>query len=97
MLEAVKTSLRVNGMDLDEEIQDLIEAAETDLVLSGVMKERIVETDPLIKRAVIIYCKAHFGYEDVKISERFEQAYINLKQHLTLSQEYLVGDDDEGL
>ena len=50
MLEAVKTSLRVNGMDLDEEIQDLIEAAETDLVLSGVMKERIVETDPLNQR-----------------------------------------------
>lgn len=91
MLEAVKTSLRVNGMDLDEEIQDLIEAAETDLVLSGVKIEKIDETDPLIKRAVIIYCKAHFGYEDVKMSERFEQAYISLKQHLTLSQEYLVG------
>ena len=91
MLEAVKTSLRMNGTDLDEEIQDLIEAAESDLALSGVMKERIVETDPLIKRAVIIYCKAHFGYEDVKMSERFEQSYISLKQHLTLSQEYLVG------
>lgn len=91
MLEAVKTSLRVNGTDLNEEIQDLIEAAESDLVLSGVIKEKIVETDPLIKRAVIIYCKAHFGYEDVKMSERFEQSYISLKQHLTLSQEYLVG------
>ena len=84
MLEAVKTSLRVNGADLDAEI-------------SGVKIEKIDETDPLIKRAVIIYCKAHFGYEDVKMSERFEQSYISLKQHLTLSQEYLVGDNDEGL
>ena len=91
MLEAVKTSLRVNGTDLDVEITDLIEAAKADLMLSGVIKEKIVETDPLIKRAVIIYCKAHFGYEDVKMSERFEQSYISLKQHLTLSQEYLVG------
>ena len=92
MLEAVKTSLRVNGTDLDVEITDLIEAAKADLMLSGVEIKKIDEADPLIKRAVIIYCKAHFGYEDVVMSERFERSYIILKQHLTLSQEYLAGD-----
>ena len=69
----------------------MIEAAKFDLRISGVNK--VVDTDPLIKRAVITYCKAHFGYEDVNVSERFERAYIMLKQHLTLSGAY--GDVDE--
>lgn len=36
MLQDVKDALRVNGADLDTEINDLIEAAKADLVLSGV-------------------------------------------------------------
>lgn len=91
MLEDVKAALRVNGDDLNLEIQDLIEAAKADLILSGVHKDKVIDTDPLIKRAVIIYCKAHFGYDDPKTTERFEQSYISLKQHLTLSIEYTGG------
>ncbi|GFN35374.1 head-tail connector protein [Tepidimicrobium xylanilyticum] len=91
MLQDVKDALRVSGNDLDNEIKDLIEAAKADLILSGVHKDKVIDTDPLIKRAVIIYCKAHFGYDDTKIAERFEQSYISLKQHLTLSIEYTGG------
>ena len=91
MLEDVKDALRVSGDDLNTEVQNLIEAAKLDLQITGVNK--VVDTDPLIKRAVIAYCKAHFGYEDVNVSERFERAYIMLKQHLSLSGEY--GDVDE--
>lgn len=92
MLNNIKDSLRINGTDLDMEILDLIEAAKADLILSGVHKDKVVDTDPLIKRAVTIYCKANFGYEDPKLSERFQESYISLKHHLTLSQEYTVGD-----
>lgn len=91
MLEDVKTALRVSGDDLNLEIHDLIEAAKADLILSGVHESKVVDTDPLIKRAIIVYCKAHFGYDDPKITERFEQSYISLKQHLTLSIEYTGG------
>ena len=91
MLEDVKDALRVSGDDLNTEVQNLIEAAKLDLRITGVNK--VVDTDPLIKRAVITYCKAHFGYEDVNVSERFERAYVMLKQHLSLSGEY--GDVDE--
>lgn len=84
MLQAVKDALRVSGNDLDAEIQDLIDAAKADLELSGITKTD--EADPLIKRAIITYCKAHFGYDDM--SERFEQAYMSIKQHLALSAEY---------
>lgn len=93
MLQDVKNVLRVNGEDLDMEILDLIEAAKADLVLSGLHKDRVIETDPLIKRAIILYCKAHFGYDDPKVAERFEQAYLSLKHHLTLSTEYTTGDE----
>jgi uncharacterized phage protein (predicted DNA packaging) len=88
MLEDVKSALRVDGDDLDTEIQDLIDAAKADLQLSGVHKDKVVDTDPLIKRAIIVYCKANFGYEDPKLTERFQQSYISLKHHLTLSAEY---------
>lgn len=88
MLNDVKDALRVNGDDSDTEILDLIEAAKADLILSGVHRDKVIDTDPLIKRAVTVYCKAHFGYEDAKLSERFQESYISLKHHLTLSAEY---------
>jgi len=91
LLDDIKTALRISGNDLDGEILDLIEAAKADLILSGVHESKAEGTDPLIKRAIIVYCKAHFGYDDPKITERFEQSYISLKQHLTLSIEYTGG------
>jgi len=88
MLQKVKDALRVNGNDLDEEIQDLINAAKADLKLSGITKD---ETDPLIIRAITIYCKAHFGYEEPAQAELFMKSYQALKTHLALSQEYTEG------
>jgi len=95
MLEVVKSALRIDGDDLDGEIEDLIDAAKIDLRITGVDDEKILETDPLIKRATILYCKAHFGYDDPKVAERFEVSYKSLKTHLTLSSEYRSGDTDE--
>lgn len=89
MLQKVKDALRVSSAELYEEILDLIDAAKADLALSGVKK--INEEDALIIRAIILYCKAHFGYDDM--SERFMQAYEALKIHLALSTEYTVGDE----
>lgn len=91
MLEKVKEALRVSGTDQDVEIQDLIEAAKADLKLSGINESKIVDTDPLIKRAVIVYCKAHFGYDDM--GERFAESYESLKRHLALSIEYTNAGD----
>ena len=88
MLVSVKDALRVSGADLDGEIQDLIDGAKADLNLSGVAKTKIIDTDPLIKRAIILYCKAQFGYDEPKIADRFQQSYTSLKHHLTLSAEY---------
>ena len=88
MLNDIRDRLRENGTALDGEIQDLIDSAKADLILSGVNPVKVIYTDPLIKRAITVYCKAHFGYDDTKLSERFEQSYTSLKHHLTLSAEY---------
>ncbi|WP_333638526.1 head-tail connector protein [Tissierella praeacuta] len=88
MLNKVRDYLRENEGYSDDEIQDLIDAAKADLILSGVHKDKVVDIDPLVKRAITLYCKAHFGYDDPKLSERFQESYISLKHHLTLSAEY---------
>lgn len=85
MIEDVKLSLRISTDDFDTEIQDLIEAAKIDLNISGVNKTE--ESDYLTKRAIIIYCKAHFGYDNPD-AERFEESYVMLKQLLALSSDY---------
>jgi len=89
LLDDVKLALRISPgtTAYDGEVQDLIEAAKADLRLSGVDPAKLDELDPLIKRAIVTYCKAHFGFDNAD-AERLERAYDMLKAHLTLSQEY---------
>lgn len=87
MLEKVKLSLRYDDNSLDEDIQDTIDAAIADLKLSGVLENKIIETDPLIIRAIKIFCKAEFSTDD-KESNRFRNSYEMLRDHLCLSTEY---------
>lgn len=88
LLDDVKLALRISSASFDTEITDLISAAQSDLQLSGVTAEKAVDTtDPLIKRAIITYCKANFGWDNPD-ADRLQQAYNMLKSHLTLSQEY---------
>lgn len=70
----------------DEEIKSLISACLLDLSISGVEKQ----DDELIKRAVGIYVKAHFGSENPD-RDGLIQCYDALKIHLALSQKY--GDE----
>lgn len=88
LLDEVKSALRVDGDDNDIEIQALIDAAVADLTLSGVAAEKArSETDPLVKRAIIVYCRAHYDYDD-KAAPSLLQSYAALKAHLALSEDY---------
>lgn len=91
LIDDVKDVLRESGADSETEIQDLIDAAKDDLRFSGVIESKITDDEPLIKRAINLYCKAHFSYEDPKQGERFESAYEGLKNHLCLSIEFTEG------
>lgn len=59
LLEKARTAVRRSGYELDEEIQDLIDAGFADLGIAGVDGERVTEEDPLIIRAVCTYVKMH--------------------------------------
>lgn len=87
MLTEIKRDLRITNDGFDGEVQDLIDSAKQDLILSGVLASKVIDTDPLIKRAVSLYAKAHFGLDNTD-SEKYMAAFTSLKTHLTLSAEY---------
>ena len=88
MINIIKNELGEDSNDTDiiNSINDLIDSAKADLILSGVHKDKVIDTDPLIKRAIILYCKANYRYDP--FTERYQDSYNSLKQHLTLSAEY---------
>ena len=85
MLDKVKLALRIKNTTLDTEITDLIEACKLDLSITGV--KVIDETDALIQRAIIVYCKANFGLDNSD-SEKYQKSYDLLKEHLALCIDY---------
>ena len=89
LIDDVKINLRASTSILDTEVADLILAAKADLKLSGVDNTKIIDTDALIKRAIILYCKANFGLENAD-SEKYQILYDSLKAHLCMSQDYTI-------
>lgn len=85
MLEVVKKSLRISSSAFDEEVTELIESAKLDLKIAGITVSD--SPDALIRRAITIYCKAHFGYDNPD-ADRFRDSYVMLKQHLSLAGDY---------
>jgi uncharacterized phage protein (predicted DNA packaging) len=94
LLDDVKVSLRVTNTSLDIEISDLIAAARLDLIQSGISSDKAnMDTDPLIRRAIITYCKANFGYDNPE-ANRFSESYNMLKIHLALAGDYMEAVDE---
>ena len=84
-LSKIKTNLRISSDVFDTaEIEPLIEAALSELRRRGVINQPA--EDPLIFRAVVFYCKAHFGFD--KDGTRYEAAFDKLADALALSGEY---------
>ena len=87
MLEDVKRELRITNTAYDREVLDLIEAAKLDLKIPQINELKILENDPLVQRAIILYCKANFGLDN-KDSEKYRKSYDNLVEKLSLSLFY---------
>jgi len=94
LLDDVKLALRISPgtTAYDGEVQDLIAAAKADLKRAGVDPAKVdaedEDLDPLIKRAIVVYCKVEFGWDNPD-AERLARAYEHLVAALTLSQDYL--------
>ena len=85
MLEKAKIALRVSNTAFDDEIENLIESAKIDLQLAGVKSEVLgVVPDAIIERAILTYCKAHFGMANPD-SEKYSDSYEHQRTKLSLS------------
>ncbi len=100
LTEKMRAALRISSTSgkITEEIEDCILACKADLVNDGI---RVIdEEDGLIVRAVTLYCKSEFGYNDK--AEAFRRSYDTLKMRLAMSKEYNgdgvldVSDSDTG-
>lgn len=79
MLNKVKLALRVTTDAFDAEITDLINAACGDLGIVSVQADSAT-TDPLLIRAIITYCRIHFGQPDDY--DRLKASYDEQKAQL---------------
>lgn len=77
LITSLMDALRVKSQTARSEIDDLIDACILDLTIQGVVIDSL--SNPLIKHAIKLYCKANFGYDEK--TERFADAY----KHLTIS------------
>lgn len=84
MLEKVKLALRITTDAYDDELLDLIEAAQADLGIAGVVLPS--DTDALITRATITFCKMSFGLpEDY---DKLKKSYDEQKSQLSTATGY---------
>lgn len=84
MLEKVKLALRITTDAFNSELSDLIDAALLDMGIAGVTNDDT--QDALIIRAVITYCKMHFGQPDDY--DRLKSSYDEQKAQLSMATGY---------
>ncbi len=83
-LDKVKMGLRITTTAYDEELTDLIAAAQLDLGIAGV--EVPSTLDEIVTRAIITYCKMSFGLpEDY---DRLKRSYDEQKAQLVTATGY---------
>ena len=88
LTDEVKTALRVSTDDtaINAEIDNLVSEAESDLKTTGIKCDK-GSYDPLVKGAIILYCRSRFGLDNPD-SEKFYQSYERLKQKLMNTEEF---------
>lgn len=89
MLEKVKLALRITTDAFDDELNNLILAAQTDLGIAGVVLPE--ELDSICTVAIVTYCKLHFGEPDEY--DRLKASYDEQKAQLSMATGYTVWTD----
>lgn len=83
-LPAVKMALRVTTNAYDTELNGLINAALLDMGIAGVTNDD--DTDDIILRAIITYCRLNFGKPDDY--DRLKASYDEQKAQLSMATGY---------
>ena len=83
-LDKVKMALRITTSAYNDELTDLIAAAKLDLGIAGVILPPAL--DELCDRAIITYCKMHFGLPED--ADRMKRSYDEQKAQLVTATGY---------
>jgi hypothetical protein len=86
-LADVKKVLRISSSAYDTEINNLISSAQEDLKIFSIVPEKVVDTDPLVRNAIITYVKAQFGWDNPD-AEKLMTSYESQKAALALVRKY---------
>lgn len=90
MLTKVKMALRIVTDAYNDELNDLISAAQIDLGIAGVTLPETL--DAICSRAIITYCKLHFGEPDDY--DRLKRSYDEQKAQLSMATGYTTWSDE---
>lgn len=90
LLDDVKVACRVTSTAYDTELTDLIDAGLADLGITDINSALLVSTGilPLIKRAVLTYCRMNFGTVEEAQYDRLKASYDEQKSQLLMSSTY---------
>ena len=88
-LGKIKTALRISTTSFDTELTDLADAALLDLGIAGVTS--VAQTDPLVLRAIITFCKMSFGEPDEY--DRLKKSYDEQKAQMSNATGYTTWGD----
>ena len=83
-MTAVKTALRISTNAYDTEITDLVKAAVDDMSLAGITNDS--QTDALVLRAIVTYCRLNFGQPDDY--DRLKASYDEQKAQMGMGTGY---------
>ena len=94
LLDDMKGILRVTDDEFEVEIQALIDGAKAELVRRGVRSSVVQiedddELDPLVRNAVIFYCKSAFSFDNTD-KTFFQSAFNRLVAGMLNSDDYNV-------
>lgn len=90
LLDDVKTACRVTSTAFDTELNDLISSALLDMGITDIQTSLLVSDNPtpLIKQAVITFCRMNFGFQSDSYYTRLKASYDEQKAQLLMSSEY---------
>ena len=93
LLEKVKVACRVTTTAYDEELQDLMRAALADIAIPDIdsyLLEECGDTQPLVQRAVITYCKMNFGFNALTEGQYnlLKASYDEQKAQMLMNSDY---------
>lgn len=93
-VNSIKTRLRINHSQLDDQFAQDIEAAKAELVRVGVRESAVEkEDDPLIDKAIVAYCM-WIEAENEKYSNGYRAQWNQWRDELRKSPSYGYEVDD---